>query len=207
MSPTPKSLYWVRTDVPGADHAIVDDRRGFDARGTILAVDPIPFTCRYELHTDADWATEGLDVSCEGAGWLRTLHLTRAAGRWRASTAERGDLDAVLAEAGHPTAGPPGTDEPHRLAEARDVDLGGSPLFNTPPVRRLGLGTAPPGTSRTVTVAWVLVPSLRVMPVEQTYTTLDRHVVRFDSAGFTADIALDPEDYVLHYPGLAQRRG
>lgn len=201
----PRSLYWVRTDVPGADHAIVYDRRGLTARGTVLALDPIPFTCRYEVQTGPDWATERLDVGCEGAGWLRTLTLTRADGRWQARTTEQGNLDAVLAEAGHAPAGLPGTEDPHRLAAALDVDLGGSALFNTLPVRRLGLATAPPGTSRTVTVAWVLVPGLCVIPVEQTYTVLERHVVRFASANHTADIALDPEGFVLHYPGLARR--
>ncbi|MEE6261154.1 putative glycolipid-binding domain-containing protein [Plantactinospora sonchi] len=206
MSHMPKSLYWVRTDLPGSDHVIVDDRRGLSARGTLLAVDPVPFTCRYELRTDEHWATEGLEVSCEGAGWLRTLRLVRAAGRWRASTAEQGDLDAVLAAAGRPPTGLPGTEDPERLAEALDADLSGSPLFNTLPVRRLRLAEATPGTARTITVVWVLLPGLQVLPVEQTYTVLDGQTVRFAITGFTADIELDPDGYVRLYPGLAERR-
>lgn len=205
MSSLPKSLFWVRTDLPGADHVAVDDRRGLSARGTLLAVDPVPFTCRYELRTDEHWATEGFEVSCEGAGWLRTLRLVRAAGRWRATTAEQGDLDAALAAAGRPPAGFPGTEQPERLAEAVDVDLSGSPLFNTLPVRRLRLTEAAPGTTRTVTVVWVLLPSLQVIPVEQTYTALDARTVRFAITGFTADLALDADGYVRNYPGLAER--
>ncbi|MFY1688563.1 putative glycolipid-binding domain-containing protein [Plantactinospora sp. WMMB782] len=206
MSSMPKTLFWSRTDVPGADHAFAAERRGLAARGTALAVDPIAFTCRYEVHTDERWAAERLEVSCEGAGWLRTLRLERAAGRWRASTAEQGDLDAALAAAGRPGAGLPGTEEPERLAQAVDIDLGGSPLFNTLPVRRLGLRDAAPGTSHRIVAVWVLVPSLQVLPVEQTYTVLEGGGVRFASEGFSADLTLDADGYVVHYPGLADRR-
>ncbi|MEE6305280.1 putative glycolipid-binding domain-containing protein [Plantactinospora veratri] len=205
MSTMPKSLFWSRTDVPGADHALAADGRGLTARGTALAVDPIPFTCRYQLRTDERWAAEGLEVSCEGAGWLRTVRLERAAGRWRATTAEQGDLDAALAAAGQPAAGLPGTEEPERLADAVDVDLSASPLFNTLPVRRLGLRDATPGSSHRIVVVWVLVPSLQVVPAEQTYTVLEGGNVRFSSGSFTADLALDADGYVLHYPGLAHR--
>ncbi|MGX7676883.1 putative glycolipid-binding domain-containing protein [Plantactinospora sp. DSM 117369] len=200
-----KTLFWSRTDVPGADHTLATDHRGLTARGTALAVDPIAFTCRYELRTDEHWAAEGLEVSCEGAGWLRTLRLERAAGRWRASTAEQGDLDAALAAAGQPGVGLPGTEEPERLAEAVDVDLSASPLFNTLPVRRLRLREATPGSSHRIVAVWVLVPSLQVVPAEQTYTVLEGGNVRFTSEGFTADLTLDADGYVLHYPGLAHR--
>ncbi|MDW5329106.1 putative glycolipid-binding domain-containing protein [Plantactinospora sp. KLBMP9567] len=205
MPSMPKTLFWSRTDVPGADHTLVTDHRGLTARGTAVAVDPIAFTCRYALRTDEHWATEGLEVSCEGAGWLRTLRLERAAGRWRASTAEQGDLDAALAAAGQPGAGLPGTEEPERLAEAVDVDLSASPLFNTLPVRRLRLREAAPGSSHRVVAVWVLVPSLQVVPAEQTYTVLEGGNVRFTSESFTADLTLDADGYVLHYPGLAHR--
>jgi hypothetical protein len=98
----------------------------------------------------------------------------------------------------------PGTEEPDRLAEAVDVDLGAAPLFNTLPVRRLGLLAAPPGTERTVVVAWVLVPSLEVVAAEQRYTALDGGV-RFSSRSFSAELDLDADGYVARYPGLAER--
>lgn len=203
----PRSLLWNRTDLPGADHVLLDDRRGLLARGVALAVDPLPYTCRYEVTTDESWATVRLEVSVEGAGWLRSIRLERAAGRWRASTAEQGDLDVALAAAGQPSAGIPGIEDPHRLVDALDVDLGGAPLFNTLPVRRLGLRTATPGTVHRITVAWVLVPSLLVVPSEQVYTALEGGDVRFVDDGFEAELRLDPDGFVLDYPGLAERVG
>ena len=206
MATLPKSLVWQRTDVVGADHALVDDHRGLYARGTAVAVDPLPYTCRYELLTDEAWATARLEVTVEGGGWLRTVRLERATGRWRVTTAEQGDLDKALAGEGHPAVGLPGTEDPELLAEAVDVDLSASPLFNTLPLRRLGLAGAAEGTARSITVAWVRVPSLEVMAAEQTYTVLGPERVRFASEGFTADVTLDQDGFVVHYPGLAERR-
>ena len=115
-------------------------------------------------------------------------------------------LAAALA-LGHPAAGLPGTEDPDRLADAVDVDLGGAPLFNTLPVRRLALtGANAEKVDHLITVAWVLVPSLEVMPVEQTYTALGTERVGFSSNGFSTEIVLDQDGYVLHYPGLADRR-
>ncbi|MBO4210185.1 hypothetical protein GSF22_29960 [Micromonospora echinofusca] len=203
----PKSLFWTRTDTAGCDHARLDDRHGLTGSGVAQAVDPVPYTCRYEVTTDAGWATTDLAVEVSGAGWFRSVHLERSADRWRITTAEQGDLDAALVAAGHQPAGLPGTDDPDRLAPAVDVDLGAAPLFNSLPVRRLGLLDAEPGTERRISVAWVLVPSLLVVPAEQVYTALGSQRVRYASEGFTADLDLDPDGYVRHYPGLAELAG
>ncbi|MEH1012391.1 putative glycolipid-binding domain-containing protein [Micromonospora sp. CPCC 206060] len=207
MPTLPKSLFWTRTDTAGCDHARLDDRRGLTVSGVAQAVDPVPHTCRYEVATDTGWATTSLAVEASGAGWFRSVHLERAAGRWRVTTAERGDLNAALVAAGHPPAGLPGTDDPDRLGPAVDVDLGAAPLFNSLPVRRLGLLDAEPGTERRISVAWVLVPSLLVVPTDQVYTALGGQRVRYASDGFTAELDLDPDGYVRHYPGLAELVG
>jgi uncharacterized protein len=204
MPTLPKSLLWRRTDTVGVDHALIDDRRGLHARGVAVAADPVPHTCRYEVFTDDAWATAHVEVVAEGAGWLRTVRLERAAGRWRVTTAEQGDLDAALRAAGHAGRTLPGTEEPERLAGAIDVDVGAAPLLNTLPVRRLGLLGAAPGTAHTITAAWVLVPSLQVLANEQVYTALGGGRVRYASGTFTADLELDADGYVMNYPGLAQ---
>ncbi|MDG4795271.1 putative glycolipid-binding domain-containing protein [Micromonospora sp. WMMD1082] len=205
MPTTPKSLLWTRTDTAGAEHALVEGGQGLTGHGTQLAVDPIPYTCRYQVATDADWVSVRLEVEVEGAGWRRSVRLERATQRWRVTAAEQGDLDAALAEAGHAPAGLPGVDDPDRLADALDVDLGGSPLFNTLPLNRLGLITARPDTTHRINVAWVLVPSLTVLPTEQLYTGLGPNRFRYASGDFSAEVEVDPDGYVLRYPGLAER--
>jgi uncharacterized protein len=196
----PRALLWTRTDVPGAEHVTFDDRRGLTARGVQVAVEPVPYACRYELYTDEGWATARFEATAEGAGWLRTVRLERAAGRWRVTTAEQGDLDAALRAAGRRASAPlPGIEDAETLADAYDVDLYGSPLTNTLPLRRLGM------VDFTITAAWVLLPSLAVVPSEQTYTVLGDNRVRYASGTFRADLDLDERHFVSNYPGLATR--
>lgn len=205
MPTMPKSIFWSRTDTAGSEQVLLDDGNGLAARGTLLAVDPIPWTARYQVATAPDWSTTRVEVEAEGSGWLRRVTLERASGRWRVTTAEQGDLDAALVAAGHPRAGLPGTDDPDRLADALDVDLSGSPLFNALPFHRLGMAAQAADMPRRITVAWVLLPGLEVVAAEQTYTGLGPGRVRFASGTFTADIDVDADGYVVRYPGLAER--
>lgn len=198
------ALFWRRTDTAGGEHAICTERAGLRARGTALAASPVPYTCRYEIATDDAWATTRCEVTVEGAGFQRSARLEHAAGRWRVTAAEQGNLDAALLAAGHSRADQPGCDDPGTLYAAVDVDLGGSPLTNTLPIRRLGVLNNP-GVRYTVEVAWILVPSLVVVAATQTYVANDDGVVAFSSGSFAADLQVDERGYVRRYPGLADR--
>jgi hypothetical protein len=195
----PRAMLWTRTDVPGAEHVTFDDRRGLTAKGVQVAIDPVPYACRYELYTDEAWATARFEATAEGAGWLRTVRLERAAGRWRVTTAEQGDLDGALRAAGLPADLPPGIEDPESLSDAHDVDLGGSPLTTTLPLRRAGL------VDLTLTAAWILPPSLAVVASEQSYTVLGGGGVRYSSGDANHDIELDDDLYVVRYARLAVR--
>jgi hypothetical protein len=205
MPTLPASKFWQRQDTAGVEHTLVDARTGLYARGTQVAVDPIAYTARYELQTDPAWVTTRLDVAAEGAGWARTVHMELAAGRWRVTTSEQGNLDAVLAANGHPGAGLPGTEDPDLLYGAYDIDLTGSALTNTLPIRRLDLLKAEPGVAHRISVAWVLLPSLEVVQADQIYTPLGPGVVRFANETFRADLVVDDDGFVADYPGLAER--
>src|SRR5262249_35793709 len=162
--------------------------------------DPIPYTCRYELITDPEWVSTRFEATVEGADWLRTVRMERAAGRWRVTTAEQGNLAALV-----PTAPFPGSEDPSRLADALDVDLYDPPLTNPLPIRRLGLLHQPVGTTRKVTAAWILLPSLAVLPLEQSYTVLGSGKVKYQSGDFVVDIDIDNDGFVIYYPGLGRR--
>src|SRR3989440_1510330 len=199
MPVLPRSLLWRRLDTAGTEHALLSEQSGLYARGTMVAADPVPFTCGYELLVDEGWVSGRLSVTAEGAGWLRSVKLERAAGRWRVTGSEQGDLDAALVAARHPRAGLPGIEDPGKLRDALDVDLGDCPLTNVMPIRRLGLLRAKPGASHTLAMAFVLVPSLEVVASRQTYIALGEGRVRFESGTFAADLTVDDEGYVIHY--------
>lgn len=207
MSTLPMSLFWSRIDTAGADHAMVDDHRGLRARGVALAATPLPYTCRYEVMTDEAWATSRVEVTVEGANWVRSVKLERAIGRWRVVTAEQGDLSRELVANGHRPVGLPGLDDPDQLVGAVDADLATAPLFNTLPIRRLRLLDAEPGTTHRITVAWVAVPSLVVEPSKQRYTALGGNQVSYRSGSVTTQLALDWDGYLTYYPELAKRLG
>ncbi|SRR6266568_1191904 len=205
MAVLPRSILWRRLDTVGTEHALLTEQSGLYARGTMVAADPVPYTCGYELLVDEGWVSVRLAVTAEGAGWLRSVKLERAAGRWRVTASEQGDLAAALRATGQPRAPLPGAEDPAVLRDALDVDLGDCPLTNTPPVRRLGLLRARPGTASVVTVAFVRMPSLEVLVGRHTYTALGGERVRFQSDSFGADLTLDDAGYVVHYPELAER--
>jgi uncharacterized protein len=198
------ALFWRRIDTAGAEHAICVERGGLRARGTALAASPVPYACRYEILTDDTWATTRCEVTVEGAGFLRSVRLERAAGRWRVTANEQGNLDAALVAAGHPRVDQPGCEDPAALHDALDIDLGGSPLANTLPIRRLGLLDRP-GEAHTIAVSWILVPSLEVVVATQSYRASGDGTVHFASGTYTAELTVDERGYVRHYPGLAER--
>ena len=92
-----------------------------------------------------------------------------------------------------------------------DVDIAATPLTNTFPIRRYAdLAVA---ESRTSSVAWVEVPSLRVRRVEQTYTRLGHRedaspveAWRYADPHFGAfRLTVDGDGVVVDYEGFATR--
>ena len=177
-------------------------RDGLTAEGTQVGIDPAPYRLDYSLDAAAGFVTRVLNVRVIGNGWTRGLRLEHdGRGNWRASVEDAGT--SPLGRPGASTAG---------LNDARDCDLGLSPLTNLMPVRRLDLLSGP-GSADIVT-AWVSVPDLVLQPYPQRYqhvalTAGGGAIVRFIdrglAPGFTADLELDSDGLVDVYPDLARR--
>ena len=156
----------------------------------------------WELDVGDGWVTRALRVTARGFGWRRTLDLERSAlGAWHADVEQWGDADLAAA----------GLADPSSIAGALDCDLGLCPLTNTMPIRRLGLLDADVPETPLV-MAWVEVPSLRVIRSEQAYAatsapTGGRRRVRFRSldSDFAADLEVDDDGLVVDYPGIGRR--
>jgi hypothetical protein len=142
-------------------------------------------------------------ATARGDGWLRSLELWRApSGIWQEAWKEEGVCRILVARAATDLGG---------LAGALDVDLGLSPLLNTPPVLRHRLLRG--NGSVDFVMAWVSVPDLGVHRSQQRYSFVrtldeDRSVVRFESLAddaFKVDITYDAEGFVLDYPGIGRR--
>jgi hypothetical protein len=162
------------------------------ATGTQLGVDPLPYTLSYSLAVDLDgFVTRRLSVAARGAGWSRAVELEHAVdGEWSVSAEALGDVDL-------PSAGGPAS----TLGDALDIDLALSPLTNWMPARRFTEG------SHDFVMAFVDVPSLRVVADRQRYTWLGPGLVRYESIDgtFSAEISLDDDGFVVSYPQIARR--
>jgi uncharacterized protein len=134
----------------------------------------------YGLETDAELFTRRLVVTVKDSDGERGVLLERSGedGAWTAN--------------GEPMAG---------FDDALDVDLALSPLTNYMPIARLG------EEPTEHVMAWVDVPSLEVSRSGQRYEPLGPRRVRFVGLddGFTAELDLDADGFVLHYPDLAGR--
>lgn len=200
-----RTIHWAGVDDPGRrDSAVVSFRAGeLAASGSSACAD---YSAVWTLTTSPGWVTRRLQVQVTGADWSRSLDLTRSVdGRWHA------DVQA----SGLPDLPAPGIEDPLALDNAQDCDLGLCPLTNTMPILRLDLlnNSAPPDETR-LTMAWVEMPSLRVLASEQVYSQVSPYraergsaIVLYSSAtrGFTAELMVDADGVVLDYPGLARR--
>ena len=195
-------VIWEGLDDWRAEVAHVEHGDGeLSAKGTQLGVDPLPYRLDYALETAGGLVTRAMRVESSGEGWARRLNLTHDGhGGWRCESEEDGKPDLP----------PPGGDV-SALVDARDVDLGLSPLTNFMPLRRAGLHESPGATD--LLAAWISVPDLGLHASRQCYEHVrgGSHgaVVRYldvgAHAGFTSELEVDGDGLVRLYPGLARR--
>lgn len=206
--PTTRYVAWRGWDddpdrLEAATVTLHDDR--LDALGTSRAPG---YVTAWSLTTGPGWVTRRLEVTARGVGWARHLELVRGPdGAWQARTDETGTPPEDLAA--------PGVEASDALDGAVDCDIALCPVTNTMPIRRLGLlGDDAPTGETALVMAWVDVPSLRVLRSDQLYAArspLDpgtgRAVVTYTSAtrDFTADLTVDADGLVVDYPQLARR--
>ncbi|WP_344647977.1 putative glycolipid-binding domain-containing protein [Cryptosporangium japonicum] len=181
----------------GAELAVVHAGRGLRAEGWTLGAAPEPYTCHYTVATDEDWATLSLELQTEGEGWARSLRMTRKSTRdeWKIRASETGTLNGS----------PAGSEYPERIVDALDVDIAFSPLTNTLPIRRLDLLNQPVGTEFQLNVAFVELPSLAVIANDQRYVVAGDREIGYRSGDYRVQITVDPDGFVVDYPGLATR--
>ncbi|HEY4333131.1 MAG TPA: putative glycolipid-binding domain-containing protein [Ilumatobacteraceae bacterium] len=87
-----------------------------------------------------------------------------------------------------------------------DIDLICTPFTNTLPIRRLPLHV---GDAAEITVAYVDVDKLEVVPHHQRYTRIESHRWRYEAldSGWTQEFDVDEFGLVIDYPTLFRRVG
>ena len=174
-------LVWASLKFPGLEHVLTRaDASGFRADSQLVMVEDRPVRVSYLLECDSGWRFTALAMTVTDSGGERTLRLSSTTdGHWQADGVPRPDLAGCI-----------------------DIDINGTPLTNTLPVRRL---TWAPGTSHDLSVAYVSVADLTVRPVSQRYTQLEPGRYRYESGSFRADLPVDEAGFVLDYPAYWSR--
>ena len=182
-------LVWSVAATAGFDAAWASlDGDRLTAEGEAVGQEPGAYSLRYRLETDTSWVTRRLTVESRALDGTATLDLRREDGVWTVDGTVRSDL-----------------------AEALDCDLAACPLTNTMPILRHDLHRTPGDV--TFLMAFVDVPSLRVVPSRQRYVTIRAGspdapaVVGYRSDGFASDLEIDDAGFVLVYPKLGRRIG
>lgn len=184
-------LTWAAADRLRLEGArVVLAERGLRATGSAVsaAQDGVEaYTASYSLATDEACVVQRLTVRIAQAMGEQYVTLTRSEeGIW-------------LVDHGQGAART-------NFGGALDVDLAFSPLFNTLPVRRLGLHRG--AALHDLPVVFVALPSLQVCRVSQTYRTAslgDPAAVSISSDAWEVELTVDADGLVLEYPGLASR--
>jgi len=187
VTATERLLVWSIEETVGFDACWVSiDETHLAADGRAVGQRSRPYWLSYRLETGDDFVHRSLVVGSRWEGGSATLELRRdtRGGIWTENGEPRPDL-----------------------AEARDCDLMACPLTNTMPVLRHALHRV--AGDRTFLMAFVEVPSLRVVPNVQRYTHLERRgdggLVRYRSGSFRSDLTIDADGFVVEYPQLGRR--
>lgn len=180
-----RMFIWSIHETSGFDTAwarIDGDRLAAEGRACGLL--PTPYWVSYGLQTGAEYVTAHIVVEARWASGSATLDLRRDDRHWTVNGEPRPDLD-----------------------EALDCDLAACPLTNTMPILRHQLHRQP--GDHTFLMAFIEVPSLRVVSSRQRYTHLHQTdsgaVVRYRSGSFQSDLTIDADGFVVEYPKLGRR--
>ncbi|GAB3607165.1 hypothetical protein GCM10027413_25740 [Conyzicola nivalis] len=172
-------LHWVGTDSTGGETTetteVTMSADGCHVDGLVEGAVGV----RYAIDTDASWATRTVRLATDSSSLVL---FADGHGNWT-------EGDGRLLD---------------RLAGAIDVDITATPLTNTLPIWRLGLGV---GESADIVTAYIALPGLTVTADPQRYTRLDERSYRFESrdSDFHRDITVDDAGFVVDYPGLFRR--
>ncbi len=171
-----REVVWISSDPRGMEHCVVTrEAGGWSLQGTIVrkfAEGASGIT--YRIETDNRWNTGKVLVEEQFRGENRELKISVNRGRW------------VIGDREDPA-----------LRSCKDVDLEASPATNTLPIKRAAIKV---GSRVELNAAWVRFPSLRVVPLRQSYERLSgRRYVYRSASGFETRIETDGFGLVRRY--------
>lgn len=176
-----RDLRWQPADGVGLEHChVYETADGIAVRSSLIGeADGLPFGSFYEITLAPDWTFRSLILRRHDGQVLRLV--SNGEGDWK--------LDGQRAPA---------------FEGCVDIDISGTPLTNTLPIRRRRFEV---GVPQHFDMVFVPLDTLEPFRDEQVYTRLDDTHFRYAAAegGFTQDLTIDADGFVIDYPTLFRR--
>jgi uncharacterized protein len=183
---TTRTLLWQEADGIGLEHLLLNETdNGVSVESSVIGIDEnTPFCVHYQIQCSIDYQVKTVNVRLSGG---KSVNLsTDGAGNWFDATNKRLT----------------------NLTGCIDIDITATPFTNTLPIRRV---TWEVGQKREFLMTYFVIPTLDIYADPQRYTCLERHsdrsVFLFEAlnTGFTAQITVDSDGFVVDYPELFKR--
>ena len=174
-------LRWQALSWTGLEHCHVNETAdGVVVRSSLIGErDGFAFGAFYEIQLEPDWTFRSLTLRRHDGRVLRLL--SNGAGDWKIDGQRAPQLEGCV-----------------------DIDISGSPLTNSLPIRRAKFSANEP---QQFDMAWIPLDSLEPFRDTQIYTRLDDTHFRYAAAdrSFTQVLTVDEHGLVVDYPTLFRR--
>lgn len=177
-----RTLRWRPLEGAGLEHCDIEDRgSAIHVRSTLIGErDGTDFGVTYEMELARDWTFRAVVIRRTDKAAFTLV--SDGKGNWKDGESR------ALAE----------------LAGCIDVDISGTPFTNTLPMRRAKFE---PGVPQRFDMAWIPLDTLKPFKDGQIYTWLGGDRWRYQAAdgSFEAELTVDADRFVVHYPQLFER--
>jgi hypothetical protein len=181
-----RTLLWQAADGIGLEHLLLTETdNGISVESSVIGIEEgTPFCVNYQIQCSSNYQVKTVNVRLSGG---KSVNLsTDGAGNWFDTTNK----------------------QLTNLTGCIDVDITATPFTNTLPIRRMAWEV---GQQREFLMTYFVIPTLDIYADPQRYTCLERHpnhnIFLFEAlnTGFTAQIKVDADGYVVDYPELFKR--
>lgn len=174
-------LRWQSLEGVGLEHCHVSETAdGIAVRSALIGeADGLPFGAFYELALDPRWTFRSLVLRHSDGRVLRLI--SNGEGDWKVDGRRAPEFEGCV-----------------------DIDISGTPLTNTLPIRRRSFD---PGVPQRFDMVFVPLDTLEPFRDGQIYTKLDDTRFRYEAAdgSFSQVLTIDTDGFVLDYPTLFRR--
>ncbi len=182
-----KNVIWESLDNIGQESLLIlEDDVNIISESVVLGVsEEIPYRIWYNIICDKNWKVREVTVKNIEKNSKEMSLISDGEGSW--------SIDGKIAE---------------NLKGCLDIDISVTPFTNTIPIRRLNLEK---GESHKINVIYIDAINFMIKPVIQCYTYLSEkdnvHKYLYEnlSSGFTSEIYVDDNGFIIEYPELYKR--